>query len=124
MYVVSQGPQIKMVTVPRLLGKDGDEAAVALQNAGLNVGSVSYEGDDVVPVGKVKRQSIAQGTQVEEGATIDYVISTCLLYTSSKMWSRKCFRRQESYEWIWIPHEIKTDTKRFCLPLQMKRRRF
>ena len=75
-YVVSQGPQIKMVTVPRLLGKDGDEAAVALQNAGLNVGSVSYEGDDVVPVGKVKRQSIAQGTQVEEGATIDYVIST------------------------------------------------
>ena len=70
-YVVSQGPQIKMVTVPRLLGKDGDEAAVALQNAGLNVGSVSYEGDDVVPVGKVK-STVGICTRNSSGGRCNY----------------------------------------------------
>ena len=74
-YVVSKGPQTKMVTVPTLTGKTGDEAAVALQNAGLNVGSVTYEYSNTVSVGYVISQSASPGSQMEEGASVSYVIS-------------------------------------------------
>ena len=74
-YVVSKGPQTKMVTVPTLTGKTGDEAAVALQNAGLNVGSVTYEYSNTVSVGYVISQSASPESQMEEGASVSYVIS-------------------------------------------------
>ena len=74
-YVVSQGPQIKLVTVPSLSGKTADEAEMALQNAGLS-GAMESENSDTVAVGYVIRQSASPGSQIEKGTTITYWIST------------------------------------------------
>ena len=73
-YEVSQGPQIKLVTVPSLSGKTADEAEMALQNAGLS-GAREFENNDVA-VGYVFKQSASPGSQVEQGTTITYWIST------------------------------------------------
>ena len=46
---------------------------LALQNAGLNVGSVTYEYSNTVSVGYVISQSASPGSQMEEGASVSYV---------------------------------------------------
>ena len=74
-YVVSIGPKTKLVSVPTLTGKTGDEAAVALQEAGLNVGNVTYEYSNNVSYGYVISQTASPGSRVEEGSAIGYVIS-------------------------------------------------
>ena len=74
-YVVSIGPKAKLVTVPTLTGKTGDEAAVALQQAGLGIGNVTYEYSSSVSAGYVISQTATPGSRVEEGTSVGFVIS-------------------------------------------------
>lgn len=73
--VVSTGPKVKMVKVPTLTGKTGDEAAVALQDAGLEIGNVSYAYSSSVSSGYVISQTATPGSEVEEKTKVGFVIS-------------------------------------------------
>ena len=64
-----------MTTVPKIVNTTRENAEVALKNAGLSVGSVTDAFSDTVAVGNVISQSVADGTSVEEGVTVDLVIS-------------------------------------------------
>ena len=46
-----------------------------LKNAGLSAGSITEDFSDTVAAGNVISQSIAKDTTVEEGVTVDLVIS-------------------------------------------------
>lgn len=74
--VVSKGKETKMVTVPALnSGKTQSEAEQALRDAGLDVGTVTEEYDSSVSKGYVISQTVAAGSQVEEGTAIGFVVS-------------------------------------------------
>lgn len=70
--VLSKGP--KKVPVPALVGKNYDEVDILLESVGLEEGEPSQEYSPY-PSGIVIRQSILEGTEVDEGTKIDYVIS-------------------------------------------------
>ena len=75
MLTISKGPDVKMTSVPALTGKTRIEAEAALQNANLEIGTIKEEFSDTVTKDVVISQSHASGTEVEEGVTIDLVIS-------------------------------------------------
>lgn len=70
---VSKGAE--KVEVPNVVGQKDAAAQSALINAGLEVGTVTYEYDDKVAKGKVVSQSVKAGKKVEEGTEINLVIS-------------------------------------------------
>ncbi|MBP7072458.1 MAG: Stk1 family PASTA domain-containing Ser/Thr kinase [Clostridia bacterium] len=70
--VVSKGP--RKVVVPKLEGESYDKVKLILEGEGLIEGTFDQEYSDY-PNGFVIRQSIAPGISVDEGTTIDYVIS-------------------------------------------------
>lgn len=72
--IVSNGKKIEEVTVPNLVGKSEEKAAELLKKAGLT-GNPSHANSDDVKAGKVISQDIDADTKVEEGSTINYVIS-------------------------------------------------
>ena len=67
--VVSTGKKVKSVIVPTLVGQSLDNARKMISDIGLNVASVTevYSSE---AVGKVTYQSIASGTEVDEGTSI------------------------------------------------------
>jgi serine/threonine protein kinase len=67
--VVSKGPEVKMTTVPSVVGDDQDKATSELQNAGLKVSVNSQETQDESQNGKVLKQT-GEGNRVEQGTTI------------------------------------------------------
>ncbi len=71
--VVSQGRQ--SVTVPDLKNKTEAEARKALEESGLNCGTVSSEYSDSVEEGKVISQSEQSGKTVYSGTSVDFVVS-------------------------------------------------
>ncbi len=72
---VSKGADVKYTSVPSLTGKTRAEAETALKNAGLAVGSITEKFSSEVTSGLVISQSHSSGTSVEEGVTIDFVVS-------------------------------------------------
>lgn len=72
---VSKGPETKTTTVPKTVNTTRENAELALKNAGLVVGGITEAFSDTVAAGNVISQSIAEGTSVEEGVTVDLVIS-------------------------------------------------
>lgn len=70
--VVSKGP--RKVVVPNLVGESYDKVKIILEREGLVEGKFDQEYSDY-PNGYVTRQSITAGISVDEGTTIDYVIS-------------------------------------------------
>jgi serine/threonine-protein kinase len=70
--VVSKGP--RKVVVPKLEGESYDKVKLILEGEGLVEGTFDQEYSEY-PNGFVIRQSIAPGISVDEGTTIDYVIS-------------------------------------------------
>lgn len=72
---VSKGPETKTTTVPKTVNTTRENAELALKNAGLVVGGITEEFSDTVASGNVISQSIAEGSTVEEGVTVDLVIS-------------------------------------------------
>lgn len=73
--VVSKGEEIKVAVVPDLKKKTVSEAEAALSGVQLKLGNVKQEWDDSVEEGKVIAQSIASGTEVKEGTSVDITIS-------------------------------------------------
>lgn len=74
--VVSLGPDKTLSKVPDLLGKTETEARLALEEAGLKMGTPSYVSSETYPEGQVCYQSTTKGQKVTAGATIDVSIST------------------------------------------------
>lgn len=70
---VSKGAEKK--TVPNVLGYADAEAQKAIVEAGLNVGTVTYDYHDSVPEGQVVSQSVDGGKKVSAGTSIGLVIS-------------------------------------------------
>ncbi len=72
---VSKGQQLPIITMPTLTGKTLAEAKKIIDNNMLTLGKAdtkqSYEYDQ----GVVFEQSIAAGTEVEQGASVDLVVS-------------------------------------------------
>lgn len=70
--VVSKGP--RKVVIPNLVGESYDKVKLILEREGLTEGKFEQEYSEY-PNGYVIRQSITAGISVDEGTTIDYVIS-------------------------------------------------
>lgn len=74
-YKVSKGAEVKMITVPSLSGMTKDQAASALEAAGLTAGDVTEEYNSNVTEGYVVSQTAPADSQVATGTAIGYVIS-------------------------------------------------
>ena len=72
-YVVSKGPKVEKVSVPGLGNMTYDMAMQALSDRGL-VGNGTEEYSNVT-VGYVVSQSAPEGTMLEKGSTVNFVIS-------------------------------------------------
>ncbi|MGN0435522.1 MAG: Stk1 family PASTA domain-containing Ser/Thr kinase [Wujia sp.] len=72
---ISNGKESKPATVPNLKGLTEDQARTSLESVKLVVGTVSHQNDPNVPEGQVISQSHPQGTTLEEGDKVDFVIS-------------------------------------------------
>lgn len=72
---VSKGAETKMTTVPTVTNTTRENAQVAIKNAGLEIGSITEAYSDTVASGSVISQNPAGGSSVEEGVTVDLVIS-------------------------------------------------
>ena len=71
---VSMGPKTTYATVPNVLGYKLNDAKLMLNSAGIKIGSVTRV--DSTQAGTViLDQSLAAGTQVQKGTTIDLVIA-------------------------------------------------
>lgn len=68
--VISNGPEIKLVTVPNLIGDTVDKAKDEIKKNNLSLGSISYGTDTNYADGVVINQSIQQGTKVEANQEI------------------------------------------------------
>ncbi|MBQ1326430.1 MAG: Stk1 family PASTA domain-containing Ser/Thr kinase [Eubacterium sp.] len=73
--VVSNGSEVKKVEVPVVTGISESAASSSLKASKLSVGNVTYEHSDSVEKGLVISQSVGSGNQVNEGTSVDLVIS-------------------------------------------------
>ncbi|MCT8976875.1 Stk1 family PASTA domain-containing Ser/Thr kinase [Clostridium sp. CX1] len=69
--VVSRGPEVKYIAVPDVSGKNIEEGASAVANAGLKVSRNPVNTTDKALDGKITSQSVGAGQQVKEGTTIN-----------------------------------------------------
>lgn len=74
-YVVSLGPETVMVSVPKVTGYTLEEAQSILEREGLKIGSVKEDYSDSAEEGIVIFQSLEPGGQVEEGTSVNIVVS-------------------------------------------------
>ena len=78
--VISRGPESAAgttgISVPKITGQTEEAARAALTAAGLTAGSVTSAYSDTVPEGQIISQSPAEGSAVEEGAAVDFIISS------------------------------------------------
>lgn len=73
--IVSQGPEVTTVTVPKFVGKTIEEAQAILTQEGLVMGDVKYE-PSVVDEGLIVKQSISGGESVDKNTQINFVVSS------------------------------------------------
>lgn len=71
---VSQGSEIKLVSVPALVGEDLEKALSAIDAAGLGRGSIRYVDSDL-PEGTVTFQSIDAGEKVKMDTVVNLQVS-------------------------------------------------
>ena len=74
--VVSLGPAIVTVSVPDVTGQPQAGAEQALLDVGLTVGTVTEIDDDAVPAGDVIDQDPAAGSVVDEGSSVNLLVSS------------------------------------------------
>ncbi len=72
--LVSCGPP-EAVVMPSLVGMTEDEARSALAAYMIKIGNITYEESETVEKDRICSQSIAEGSQTEQGVTVDIVIS-------------------------------------------------
>ena len=82
---VSKGKE--KTTMPYVVNKSYDDAVYALSQAGLNVGSVSYENSSIIAEGYIIRQGLDANSQVDRGTYVDLVVSMGPEETEPKMGS-------------------------------------
>jgi serine/threonine-protein kinase len=73
--VMSNGSEVKSTSVPSIVGMTEAQAINALNTAKLSPGAASHQYDDNVKQGYVISQSLDKDTEVDEGTSVDYVIS-------------------------------------------------
>ena len=73
--IISNGPEIKTVKVPAILGLTEKKAIQKLEAAGLKKGEVTTDYSDTYPKGQVMSQSKGEGTELDSGTAIDFVVS-------------------------------------------------
>ncbi|QZY57119.1 Stk1 family PASTA domain-containing Ser/Thr kinase [Crassaminicella profunda] len=73
-FVVSQGPEIKMILMPNLVGEKIDKAKSTLQTSGLKW-KIEERFDEKIEKDLVISQSFKAGSEVEENRTINLVVS-------------------------------------------------
>ena len=64
------------ISVPKITGQTEEAARAALTAAGLTAGNVTSAYSDTVPEGQIISQSPAEGSAAEEGAAVDFIISS------------------------------------------------
>ncbi|MCX5770519.1 MAG: PASTA domain-containing protein [Candidatus Hydrogenedentes bacterium] len=69
-------PENKTTTVPTVNGLAVAEAQAAIQGAGLAVGTISYDSSETVAAGIVISQNPAGDAEVNEGTSVNLVVST------------------------------------------------
>lgn len=74
-YVVSKGPEITYVTMPKLVGLDAENAKLKIVQNGLSVGQTTEENSDDIEAGIVMKQSVPSGQDVEAGSSIWMTVS-------------------------------------------------
>lgn len=73
--VISSGTSSVQVEMPNLVGKVEEEAKVLLGESNLVCRTVTEENSDTVEKGRIISQSVAAGGMVEEGTSVDLVVS-------------------------------------------------
>ena len=71
---VSQGPNVKMVKMPDLVGKTIEQAKQLLAQNNLNEGTILYEESDK-PKGTVLSQVIEAGIEIPSGTEVNFTVS-------------------------------------------------
>lgn len=72
---VSNGSEVKQVAVPSITSLSEAKALNSLNQAKLSAGETSHSYSDTIPAGSIISQNPASGTMVDEGTSVDYVIS-------------------------------------------------
>lgn len=72
---VSSGPDVKQVSIPKLVGTTESAAKALIKDAGLTYGITTYETDTTKSNGIVLSQSLSHGKLVAEGTVIDIVVN-------------------------------------------------
>ena len=75
-YVVSKGPKIIYVTVPKVTELNLETAKSTIQQYGLSVGGVTEEPSQDVEKGVIIRQSVAAGQEVAQGTSVSMTVSS------------------------------------------------
>lgn len=73
--IISMGPAVKKTEVPDLRGLSESAAKDKLNSANLKAGTVTEEYNDSVTAGCVISQSYSPGMEINEGTTVDFVLS-------------------------------------------------
>ena len=81
--IVSKGPKTKKVSVPTVTGATFENAQNALTARGLSVGSVTKQQSSQA-AGPVISQSVAGGSEVEAGTSVDLVIAEASSQTKTQ----------------------------------------
>lgn len=74
--VVSQGPEIKNVPMPKLVGLNIKDAKKTITSNGLVVGEVKYDENSDKPKDEVTWQSYEPGTEIEQDTVVDLYVSS------------------------------------------------
>jgi|LGVF01.1.fsa_nt_gb serine/threonine-protein kinase len=73
--VVSQGLENNLVLLPSIIDLTLDEARERLDKIDINIGKIEYISDINFENGKINKQSILAGAEVEEGSSVDIIIT-------------------------------------------------
>ncbi len=72
---VSNGSEKKETSTPNIYGLTKEQAVTSIEAAKLKVGNVSEEHHETIPEGQVISQSPAANSTIEEGQSVDFVVS-------------------------------------------------
>ncbi|QXM05867.1 Stk1 family PASTA domain-containing Ser/Thr kinase [Crassaminicella indica] len=74
-FVVSQGPEIKLILMPNLVGENVRDAKKTIETSGLKIGKIEERFDEKIEKDIVISQSFKAGSEVEENKVINLVVS-------------------------------------------------
>jgi len=74
-YVISKGPVVKTLMMPKMVGNTLNGAKKEIEALGLKVGKVSYEDNAMYAKGIISNQTPDPSSEVKEGDSINFVVS-------------------------------------------------